>query len=144
MAITNPTSVAPYVSGTPNSSLCRVAFRVQSAGAATTAPDFVIPAGACTTATHASTGVYSVVVAGWQRLGQLVSGQVTVLGATGTTNAVVGHVVSYVTTTGVLTFDTYNLAATPAIAIVADNDWICLDLVFAQDVGAEGTTTALA
>lgn len=142
MAITNPTAAAPYISGTPNSSLCRVAFRCQFVTDA--APDFVIPAGACTTPVRSSEGVYTLVVANFLKLGTLVSAQITFLGTTGTTDAALAHVVSYTASTGVLAFDTYSLAATPALADVANDQWLMFDLVFAQDVLAEGTATALA
>ncbi len=148
MAVQNPTAAAPYVAGSPNYSIKQVSFRVQSAGAATTAPDFVIPAGAVTTPTHASTGVYTFVVPNFLKNGTLVSARACVLGAA--SDNATGRdiaVVSYVASTGVLTLHSYSRgtdAAAPALAIVPNDEWIMVDLVFAQDVGAEGTTAALA
>lgn len=144
MATTNPTSIAPFVTGSKYSSLARVAFRVQSAGAATTAPDFVIPAGACSSPTHASTGLYSFVITGWQQLGELVCATGAVLGTDAENTGLYVNFVSYVKTTGVLTVVVKDSSADPSVAIVVDNGWLMLDLVFAQDIGAEGTTTALA
>jgi hypothetical protein len=158
MAIKNPTAAAPYVAGTVASSLARVSFRIQSKGAATNAPDNVIPAGACTTTTHASTGVYTLVIPNFLKLGTLVSASAQVLGAASSaTDGRDLRIVSYAASTGVLTVHAYSSGAdtddddgaytavtSPALAAVKDDDWMMFDLVFAQDVGSEGTSTAIA
>jgi hypothetical protein len=151
MAVYNPTTVAPYISGSPNTSLVRKTFRVQSAGAAGAAgqPDFQIPAGACTSATHASTGVYTFTLPDYLKLGTLVSAQAQVMGTvSGADTGIDPYVVSY--SAGVLTVhvysrgtDTAGTTGAPALAIIPNNDWLMLDLVFAQDVVAEGTAGAL-
>lgn len=141
MALHNPQeTVSPYVEGTANQGLVRVSFRVQSAGA-TTAPDFVIPDNAVSAATNASAGVYTVTLANYTKYAGLVSGTVCVLGATGTTVAIGGHLVSYTASTGVLAFDTVR-PDTGALTDVANNDWICLDLCMALNA-AEATAAAI-
>jgi hypothetical protein len=141
VAITNPTTVTPYVAGATNSSLARVSFRCQFVTDA--APDFIIPAGLATTPVRSSEGVYSVVIANYLKLPVLVSGQANLLGAAGTTDGRVISIVSYTASTGVLVFNTYSLAATPALADIANDEWVMFDLLFLQD-GSEGTSTALA
>jgi hypothetical protein len=142
MAVYNPTAAAPYVEGSPNYSLKRVSFRCQFVTDA--APDQVIPAGACTTPVRTSEGLYTLVIPNFLKNGTLVSAHLTVLGAAGVTGARVCQVVSYVASTGVLTFQTADLGATPAVADVANDEWVMFDLCFAQDVAAEGTTAAIA
>lgn len=158
MAVQNPTSVAPYIAGSPNYSLVRKSFRVQSAGAATNQPNFQIPAGAVSSATHASTGVYTFTLPDYLKLGTLVSASAQVLGsASSATDGRDLRIVSYSSSTGVLTVHAYSsgadtddddgastAATPPALAAVKDDDWMMFDLVFAQDVGAEGTAGALA
>jgi hypothetical protein len=104
MAVYNPTAAAPYVEGSPNYSLKRVSFRCQFVTDA--APDQVIPAGACTTPVRTSEGLYTLVIPNFLKNGTLVSAHLTVLGAAGVTGARVCQVVSYVASTGVLTFQT--------------------------------------
>lgn len=142
MAVTNPTSIAPYITGTAQQSLVRVVGRIQASG---TTPNFQIPAGLFSSPTHTS-GVYSVVVNNFAKLGTLVSAQLSVLNTTSSmaTTGVLAIPTTYVASTGVLTFETWDLAATPAKVAVTDDEWICFDLVFAQDVLAEGTAGALA
>jgi hypothetical protein len=142
MPIQNPTSAAPYVQGSPFPAMLKLAFRVQSAGAATSAPDFVIPAGVVTAATHASTGLYTLTLAAAYRNYVLVSGHVTVLAADAENTGLQGHIVSYVPSTGVLTIVTKDTSADPAVAIVADDQWLCVDLTLAQDV-TYGTAGAI-
>ncbi len=142
MTITNPTTVAPYITGSTKQSLCRVAFRVQSNSGA--AFDNVIPAGAVTTSVRSSAGLYTMVVAGFASLGVLVSGHVSLLGAVTETGGVTGQIVSYTPSTGVLIINFHDTSADPAVADVLDNDWAMVDLLFAQDVNAEGTAAAIA
>jgi hypothetical protein len=122
MAVTNPTTKTPYVCGSTHSSLARIGFRCQFTTDG--APDVVLPAGVATTPVRTSEGLYSVVI---------VAGNISLLGATGTTNGLVCHIVSYTASTGVLVFNTYSLAATPAVADIANDDWVMFDLLFAQD-----------
>jgi hypothetical protein len=142
MAVTNPTSKCPYISGTTHSSLARVAFRCQFVTDA--APDNVLPAGLATTPLRSSEGVYSVVIADYLKLPVLISAQACLLGAAGTTDGRVVSIVSYTASTGVLVFNTYSLAATPALADIANDEWVMFDLVFAQDGAGDGASGALA
>lgn len=149
MAITNPTALAPYIRGARKSSVLELSVRVQSAGAATNQPDFQIPSGVFASATHASTGVYTFTLDNYAQYGTLISAHAEVLGsASSQTDGRDCRVVSY--SSGVLTVHVYSsgkheaTAADPALAAIKDNDWLMLDLVFAQDVGNEGTAGALA
>lgn len=142
MAVYNPTTAAPYVAGSPHPGLLHLAFRIQSAGADTTAPDFQIPPGVCSAATSAATGLYTMTLAAAYRNFVLVSGHVTVLAADGEAVGLQGHIVSYVPSTGVLTVQVKDTSADPAGAYVANNDWLCVDLTLAQDA-TYGTAGAI-
>lgn len=134
---------APYIAGTLHTSITRLAFRCQFVTDA--APDFVIPAGACTTPVRTSEGLYTLTIPNFLKNGTLLSAHITLLGAAAVgTDARFAHVVSYAATTGVLTFSTCSAEATAAVKDVANDEWLMFDLCFANDVALEGTTTALA
>jgi hypothetical protein len=141
MAVSNPTTKVPYVAGATHTGLARISFRCQFTTDG--APDVVLPAGVATTPVRTSEGLYSVVIADFLKLPTLVAGSISFFGATGTTDAAIAHIVSYTASTGVLVFNTYSLAATPAVADVANDAWVMFDLVFAQDA-ADVASGALA
>jgi hypothetical protein len=142
MAVHNPTAAAPYVEGVPSPGLLRLSFRVQSAGADTTAPDFQIPAGVLSAATSAATGLYTFTLAAAYRNYVMVSCQASTLAATSETTAQDVKVVSYVPSTGVLTLQGKDTSADPADAYVANDEWIMVDMVLAQDA-TYGTAGAI-
>lgn len=131
--------------------LVRVCFRFQSAGAATNAPDFVVPTvalGPVASITHASTGVYAVTLS--TKFPVFVGGHAVVM-PNSAAILTVPHwtqlcIADYVPSTGVLTVRNTAAAATTdstiAATIAPDNDWIFCDLVFAM-TNAQGAAGAV-
>jgi hypothetical protein len=144
MAVTNPTTAAPKVSGSPHDGLLRLSFRFQSAGADTTAPDFQIPPGVLLSAASAATGLYTLTLVAAYRNFPLVSCQACTLAATSETTAQTLNVVSYVASTGVLVLQGKDTSADPADAYIANNEWGMVDMVLSQDpaVGTAGAIPA--
>lgn len=142
MPVSNPQpTVSPYVEGTAYNGLVRVSFRIQADG--TSAPNFVIPAGACSAPDQTGTGLYTVTLANFTKYAGLVAGSISILKpVTSTSEAVFAHILSYTASTGVLLFDTYALGTTPALADVLADDWIMFDLVMALNA-AEVVATAV-
>lgn len=133
MAVNNPTSVAPYITGTAQQGLLRLSFRFQSAGADTTAPDFQIPPGILASATSAATGLYTLTLAVAYRNLVMVSCVAGTLAANSETTAQRLAVVSYVPSTGVLILQGKDTSADPADAYIANNEWGMVDMVLSQD-----------
>ncbi len=142
MPVNNPSAAAPYISGVPQPGLLRLSFRFQSAGADTTAPDFQIPPGVLASATSAATGLYTLTLAAAYRNFVMVSCNAATLAATSETTAQDVKVVSYVPSTGVLVLQGKDTSADPADAYVANNEWVMVDMVLAQDI-TYGTAGAI-
>lgn len=108
--------------------------RIQSAGAATNAPDFQVPAGTFASATLASTGLYTVTLR--EKYPIFVGGTgsvMTAIAGVGTADLqVVFDVAGYDATTGVLTFSVVGADGGTAVEDVPDNDWIYLELTFCR------------
>lgn len=117
--------------------LVTIKARIQSAGAAATAPDFQVPAGTFAAATLASTGLYTVTLREWYPVFVGGIGQVmTAVAGVGTADLrVVFDVAGYDPATGVLTFSVVGTDGSTAIEDVPDNDWIYLELTFCRRSG---------
>ena len=133
--------LAPYLQMVQAPELITIKARIQSAGAAATAPDFQVPAGTFAVATLASTGLYTVTLR--EKYPVFVGGQGTVMTAiagVGTADLqVVFDVAGYNATTGVLTFSVVGADGGTAIEDVPDNDWIYLELTFCRRSGLAPT-----
>lgn len=126
--------LAPHVQMVQAPELITLKFRIQSAGAATTAPDFQVPAGTVASATLASTGLYTVTLR--EKYPVFVGGHghvMTAIAGVGTADLKVNiDVAGYVATTGVLTFSVVGADGSTAVEDVPDNDWIYLELTFCR------------
>lgn len=128
-------ALAPHFALVQAPELVTVKFRIQSAGAATNAPDFQVPAGSVSAATHASTGVYTVTMR--EKYPTFIGGVGTVMtadtasaGGDATIHMAVGD---YDSSTGVLTFRVVSADGSSAVEAVADNEWIYLELTFCRN-----------
>ncbi len=129
-------ALAPYLQMVNAGDLVTVKARIQSAGAATNAPDFQVPAGTFSAATHASTGVYTVTMAQGLRFPVFLGGFGHVMTAD-VANAggdALVHIAAdgYVASTGVLTFQVTSADGSTAVEAVADDEWIYLELNFCR------------
>lgn len=129
-------SLQPYLQMVNAPEVVTVKGRIQSAGAATNPPDFQVPAGTFVSATHATTGVYTVKLPiKYPRFIGGIGSVHTAIGTPGTSTAdllVVFDVAGYDATTGILTFTVVGADGGTAAEAVPDNDWIYLELTFSR------------
>ncbi len=107
-------------------------FRFQSAGAATNAPDFIVPASCgVDSITHASTGVYAIQFS--EKFPVFLGMVATVLEATEVNDYVIKcGVGDYDTATGILTVTCVGLDGSVAAEAVVDNDWVYMEVTFCR------------
>lgn len=138
-------ALAPYLVMTNAGDVVTVKARIQSAGAATNAPDFQVPAGTFTSATHASNGVYTVKLAQGLRFPVFLGGIGsihTAIAGNATADLIVSFdVAGYVASTGVLTFSVVGADGGSALEAVPDNDWIYLELSFCRKTTSPTTAS---
>jgi hypothetical protein len=96
--------------------------------------DFVVPAGAISSNTHTSTGLYTMTLN--EMYPVFIGGHghvMTAIAGVGTADLmVVIDVAGYVATTGVLTYSVVGADGGTAVEDVPDNDWIYFELTFAR------------